>query len=69
VIDPSLVDWVATEAMGFAPGLIPHVTESLGGALLPGGLPEEIERTGADSSRTAIRCLLGAFSVWKSPQR
>lgn len=42
--DPSLVDAVATEAMGFAPDRIPLVKESLGGALLPGGVLDEIDR-------------------------
>ncbi len=42
--DPSVVDVVATEAMGFAPDLIPLVRESLGGALLPSGIREDIDR-------------------------
>ena len=42
--DPSLVDVVATEAMGFDPALIPLVREALGGALLPTGELARLER-------------------------
>ncbi len=43
-LDPSLVDVVATEAMGFDPGRIPLVRESLGAALLPTGELAQLER-------------------------
>jgi hypothetical protein len=39
--DPSLVDAIASEAMGFEPSRIPLVRESLGGALLPTGIRRE----------------------------
>jgi uncharacterized protein (DUF362 family) len=42
--DPSLVDLVATEAMGFDPTLIPLVREALYGTLLPTGQPATLER-------------------------
>ncbi|MGA7123101.1 MAG: DUF362 domain-containing protein [Polyangiaceae bacterium] len=42
--DPSLVDVVATEAMGFDPALVPLVREALGGALLPTGDLVGLER-------------------------
>jgi uncharacterized protein (DUF362 family) len=42
--DPSLVDAVACEAMGFEPMKIPLVREALGGVLLPDGHLERIER-------------------------
>ena len=43
-VDPSLVDAVASEAMGFDPASIPLVRESLGGALLASGDRAAIER-------------------------
>jgi hypothetical protein len=42
--DPSLVDVVAAEAMGFDPTRIPLIGESLGRALLPSGEIDRIER-------------------------
>jgi uncharacterized protein (DUF362 family) len=42
--DPSLVDAVATELMGFDPDRIPLVRESLGGALLPTGVRDQCIR-------------------------
>ena len=41
--DPSLVDHAAAGAMGFDPGRIPLVRESLGGALLPSGDVDALE--------------------------
>jgi hypothetical protein len=41
--DPSLVDAIASKAMGFDPARIPLIRESLGGLLLPGGRIEDVE--------------------------
>jgi uncharacterized protein (DUF362 family) len=54
--DPSLVDVVATEAMGFDPDLVPVVRESLGGALLPSGELGKLDRVidGPEPSRRFV---------------
>ncbi|WP_044986925.1 DUF362 domain-containing protein [Sorangium cellulosum] len=41
--DPSVVDAIASQVMGFDPARIPLVRASLGGVLLPGGRLDEVE--------------------------
>lgn len=52
--DPSLVDAVACENMGFDPMRIPMIRESLGGILLPTGDLERVERVVDGPSPTRV---------------